>query len=202
LIIYVIIFRCFYFVILYYIDYQNILVEGNYYPQTETRGEKIKKLDDTDEETQEYFLRLLHKKRKLDFYNVYHGRINRLKFKLCHDYCETCYELSKSNDDQKCLSCLPEYQYDYLYFSNRSKENPNLCVPEVFIIIKIGKNYTYVIRPLIIISSTLQVIKKYVFQKKKNILVPILTQFIMKQQKNALIAILNVLKMVNAPLMI
>ena len=116
----------------YYIDYQNILVDGNYYPQTQPGGEKIKKLDDTDEETQEYYLRLLHKKRKLDFYNVYPGRINRLKFKLCHEYCETCYELSKSNDDQKCLSCHPEYQYDYLYFSNRSKENPNLCVPEGF----------------------------------------------------------------------
>ena len=58
------------------------------------------------------------------------GRINRLKFKLCHEYCETCFELGTSNDDQKCSSCLPEYQYDYLFFSNRTEENPDICVPE------------------------------------------------------------------------
>ena len=61
---------------------------------------------------------------------IYYGRINRLKFKLCHDYCETCYELGTSKDDQKCESCLPEYQYDYFYFSNRNEENSNICVPE------------------------------------------------------------------------
>ena len=58
---------------------------------------------------------------------VYYGRINRLYFKLCHDYCETCNELGVSNDDQKCLSCLPMYQYDYWYFYNNTQEK---CVPE------------------------------------------------------------------------
>ena len=61
---------------------------------------------------------------------IYYGRINRLKFKLCHEYCETCYELGSSNNDQKCSSCLSEYQYDYLYFTNRANENSNICVPE------------------------------------------------------------------------
>ena len=62
--------------------------------------------------------------------NTYFGRANRLNFKLCHDYCETCKELGLSDNDQKCLSCLPEYQYDYFYFSNKAEENPNICVPE------------------------------------------------------------------------
>jgi len=62
---------------------------------------------------------------------IYYGRINRLKFKLCHDYCGTCNELSTSDDEQKCLSCLPEYQYDYQYFQ-KIKDNalPLNCAPE------------------------------------------------------------------------
>jgi len=40
---------------------------------------------------------------------VYYGRTNRLKFKLCHEYCETCYELGINNNEQKCSSCLPMY---------------------------------------------------------------------------------------------
>ena len=61
---------------------------------------------------------------------IYYGRKDTLKIKLCHEYCETCHEFSKNNDDQKCLSCLPDYQYDYLYYSNRAGENPNNCVPK------------------------------------------------------------------------
>ena len=62
---------------------------------------------------------------------IYYGRINRLKFKLCHDYCGTCNELSTSEDEQKCLSCLPEYQYDYQYFQKIQENNlPLNCAPE------------------------------------------------------------------------
>ena len=62
---------------------------------------------------------------------IYYGRINRLKFKLCHDYCGTCNELSINIEEQKCLSCLPEYQYDYQYFQ-KIKDNilPLNCAPE------------------------------------------------------------------------
>ena len=34
------------------------------------------------------------------------GRINKLSFKLCHDYCESCYILSKDDDHQNCTTCL------------------------------------------------------------------------------------------------
>ena len=64
------------------------------------------------------------------FFPLYLGRINRLQFKLCHEYCETCYELDKSKDNHKCLSCLPQYQFDYLYFTNQKEKNPETCVPE------------------------------------------------------------------------
>ena len=91
----------------YYIDYQYI-IDDIYYFYIFEEG---------------YDLNYLEPK-------IYYGRTNRLKFKLCHDYCETCYELGISKDDQKCQTCLPEYQYDYLYLSNRAEENPNICVPE------------------------------------------------------------------------
>ena len=75
--------------------------------------------------------------------DIYYGRANRLKFKLCHDYCETCKVFSSSDDDQKCLSCLPEYQYDYFFFSNKLEENPNICVPKGKYYNKITKKLTY-----------------------------------------------------------
>ena len=58
---------------------------------------------------------------------IYYGRVNRLTFKLCHDYCETCKELGNSVDNQKCKTCLPLYRYDYFNFFNIYPEN---CVPE------------------------------------------------------------------------
>ena len=62
-----------------------------------------------------------------------YGRTNRLKFKLCYDFCETCKELGTSDNDQKCLSCLPEYQYDYFYFTQKNNNNELLtCVPEKY----------------------------------------------------------------------
>ena len=63
---------------------------------------------------------------------LFYGRINRLKFKLCHEYCETCYELGIFDGPQKCSSCLPEYQYNYLTDQNKDyyEENQINCVPE------------------------------------------------------------------------
>ena len=56
----------------------------------------------------------------------YYGRTNKLSFKLCHNYCDTCNSLGISNDKQHCASCLPEYSYDYLANKNDFTEN---CVP-------------------------------------------------------------------------
>ena len=57
------------------------------------------------------------------------GLENTLEIKLCHDFCQTCYEFSIDNNDQKCVSCLPDYQYDYFDYSGRAYENPSNCVP-------------------------------------------------------------------------
>ena len=63
-----------------------------------------------------------------DFYSpkTFYGRTNRLYFKLCHDYCETCNEIGLSIHYQKCFSCLKEYTYDYLTSIHHFTEN---CVP-------------------------------------------------------------------------
>ena len=64
---------------------------------------------------------------------LFYGRINRLKFKLCHEFCESCYELGSSESQQKCSSCLPEFQYNYLAFINNNyEENEINCAPEEY----------------------------------------------------------------------
>jgi hypothetical protein len=74
----------------YYIDYQYILIEGS--PSGGSESE---------------LLRRLVKNNNLDYYpfsRIYLGRINRLQFKLCHDYCETCYELDESKENHRCFN--------------------------------------------------------------------------------------------------
>ena len=92
----------------YFIDYQYMVEEYN---------SEIYNSQDYEDTLDEYLAQS----------NVYYGRINRLQFKLCHEYCETCNELGISDNDQKCSSCLSMYQYDYWYFYNNTQEN---CVPE------------------------------------------------------------------------
>ena len=52
------------------------------------------------------------------------GRTNTLKFKLCHEFCATCVKFGISNDNQQCMSCLEDYQFDYF------NEYPSNCIPE------------------------------------------------------------------------
>ena len=65
---------------------------------------------------------------------TYYGRVNRLIFSLCHEYCETCKELGISNDNQKCVTCLPQYTYDYFSYNSKLNIYPDInkknCVPE------------------------------------------------------------------------
>ena len=51
------------------------------------------------------------------------GKTIIAKFKLCHKYCSSCKTLGTSDDDQQCMSCLEEYQYDIF------NEYPSNCVP-------------------------------------------------------------------------
>ena len=77
-----------------------------------------------------YYIDYQYMVKNWDTEELYYGRTNRLKFKLCHKYCETCYELGISDEEQKCLSCLSEYQYDYLYFEKIKENHPFNCVTE------------------------------------------------------------------------
>ena len=58
---------------------------------------------------------------------ILYGRVIRLKFKLCHEYCDSCDEFGTTYDDQYCKTCLPQYMYDYWYYQNVYISN---CVPE------------------------------------------------------------------------
>ena len=102
----------------YYIDYQYIVKENeDDYPQVKPGGPRI--LDSEESK-------------------LYYGRINRLQFKLCHEYCETCLQIGITNREQKCTSCLPEYQYNYFTFINNNnfEENEINCVPEEYFFVQ------------------------------------------------------------------
>ena len=47
---------------------------------------------------------------------TFYGRTNRLYFKLCHDYCGSCIEYGITENEQKCLTCLEEYSFDYWFY--------------------------------------------------------------------------------------
>ena len=93
----------------YYTEYQFMIKEPDY-TNFYNKAEEV--FGDTGDYS-EYFIP-----------RIFFGRTNSLKFKLCHKFCSSCSLYGVSNNDQKCLSCLPEYQYDYY---NSSKTN---CVPE------------------------------------------------------------------------
>ena len=100
----------------YSFDYQNIIKESDYskfnnYPITILSFSSGDSNINEDEEI--YFQP-----------QYFYGKINKVKFKLCHKYCNTCYEYGNSNDNQKCMSCKEEYTYDYF------NEYPSNCVPK------------------------------------------------------------------------
>ena len=43
---------------------------------------------------------------------ILYGRTNTLKFKLCHEFCQTCFQMSNNNNDQKCESYLEQYSFN------------------------------------------------------------------------------------------
>ena len=61
--------------------------------------------------------------------NILNGRVNILKFKLCHKYCIHCIEFGPSDNDQRCVDCKVENTYDYLMYVNRFNGS---CVPKGF----------------------------------------------------------------------
>lgn len=88
----------------YSIDYQFIIQEPDYDTFNKNPKEIINcsSSDSTFEDQRNYYSQ-----------KVFYGRTNTLKFKLCHSYCASCKIIGKTINDQKCKSCLDEYQYDY-----------------------------------------------------------------------------------------
>ena len=58
---------------------------------------------------------------------TFYGRTNRIKFKLCYEYCGSCIEFGKTINKQECLTCLEDYTYDYWAYLGKYIAN---CVPE------------------------------------------------------------------------
>ena len=53
---------------------------------------------------------------------LFYGRTNKVKFKLCNELCNTCTYLGTSLNDQKCITCIENYDYFNDFNGN--------CVPE------------------------------------------------------------------------
>ena len=88
----------------YYLDYQYIVKEPDYdtfYANQAT---------DSDSDYNAY-----------DEYSkkTFYGRTNRIRFKLCYQYCETCLEFGKVINAQRCSTCLEDYSYDYWTYLGR-----------------------------------------------------------------------------------
>ena len=94
----------------YYLDYQPILQEPTYdkYNDNTIGHDEVNK----KEEYQNNYSPKL-----------YYGRTITVKFKLCHEYCEKCKKYGKSDNEQLCLSCLPDYKY---FYNNQFNNN---CIP-------------------------------------------------------------------------
>ena len=97
---------------LYYLDYQFIIKEPNYSTFYSNASEVI---DYNSDDLSGYFEP-----------KTFYGRTNTANFKLCHKYCGTCKTLGISDNDQKCYSCLENYQYDIF------NDFPSNCVPKDF----------------------------------------------------------------------
>ena len=95
----------------YYLDYQPIIKEPTYenYNNGTINYEEVNKIDSYQ----------INYKQKL-----FYGRTITVQFKLCHRYCQKCLKYGYNDNNQFCLSCLPNYRY----FDE--KEFNSTCVPE------------------------------------------------------------------------
>ena len=101
----------------YHIDYQYIVKEPDYDTFYSTGNTILTNYPSDFDSSSDY-----NANRK-----IFYGRVNRIKFKLCYDFCGSCVEFGKDINDQKCFTCLENYTYDY--WAYLGKYIPN-CVPE------------------------------------------------------------------------
>ena len=111
----------------YYLDYQFIVKEPDYNIfYSNTYGE----VDGDSQNLTDLFTP-----------KILYGRTNTLKFKLCHEFCQTCFQMSNNNNDQKCESYLEQYSFnintneksEYVsegYYSDTENIMESSCDPE------------------------------------------------------------------------
>ena len=107
----------------YYLEYQFIAKEQDYndFYQPGAHLLNTKYSGDNDYDLSAYF-------RPRYFY----GRVNILKFKLCHQYCKTCKTMGnpKSYSDQKCKSCLEQYP------QINTQDSSVICLPDGYFFVE------------------------------------------------------------------
>ena len=102
----------------YFIEYQFIIKEIISFPINMNCPDNSASSDGTDNYGNEYNTDISNTDTQTCPQNFiyedifYYSRISRLKFKLCHPYCNECKELGTSDDDQKCTSCFPQYHLE------------------------------------------------------------------------------------------
>ena len=60
-------------------------------------------------EAAEYYNEKLKLLKCKEGYNLIDGKCSRIPSSICHELCESCYEFSLKDDDQKCISCKAGY---------------------------------------------------------------------------------------------
>ena len=89
----------------YYLEFQFIVQEPDY----NTFNSKAKYIIDyPSSSSDEYVDQSTYYE-----YKTFYGKKISIKFKLCHEFCSTCKKIGTSINDQKCETCLEDYQYFY-----------------------------------------------------------------------------------------
>ena len=96
----------------YYLNYQYIAKEPNFNTFYTIYTETYKKYDSSTNVASFFEPK------------IFYGRVNTLKFKLCHNYCKTCLRFGISDNEQNCQSCLEKYTYSHIEHQNSE------CIPE------------------------------------------------------------------------
>ena len=99
---------------LYYLEYQYLVKEPEYSVFYNTDNKDVSGEDNLEE--------IFNQNRK-----TFYGRTNILKFKLCYDFCGKCIEFGTKINEQKCLTCLENYAYNYWHYVDKYTQN---CVQE------------------------------------------------------------------------
>ena len=126
----------------YSLDYQIIIQEPDY-ATFDNMATEIINMSSVDQK--EYFNQ-----------RMFYGRANTIKFKLCYEYCATCKKIGLKISDQKCETCLDEYNFYYYndtsncveegYFidkENNRKEQCNNTNSKFYIDLKTGKRICF-----------------------------------------------------------